>query len=65
MHIQAGANLGIGICCASMNSIGNIFFDVLCKGVKNRDSIVKQCSFLGLGMAYSGRAKTELLGLFV
>ena len=63
--IKAGSSLGIGLCCAGINDENDVAFGLLSDLVQNGDSIVRQCSILGLGMAYAGREKEELQDIFV
>lgn len=57
-YIKAGASLGVGLCCAGINDENDLAFGLLSESATSGDNIVKQCSILGLGMAYAGRSKT-------
>jgi len=60
-YIKAGAALGIGICSAGINDENDLAFGLLSESAQeSRDSIIKQCSILGLGMAYAGRNRADL-----
>lgn len=55
--IKAGANLGIGLCCAGINDENDMAYALLNDSVTDKEAIIRQCSILGLGMAYAGRNK--------
>lgn len=60
-YIKAGASLGVGLCSAGVNDENDNALGLLSDSAQNStDSIVKQCSILGLGMAYAGRSKVDL-----
>ena len=64
--VRAGASLGIGICSAGINDENDIAFGLLSDLANDcKDDIVRECSILGLGMAYAGRARQDLQELFV
>jgi 26S proteasome regulatory subunit N1 len=63
--IKAGASLGVGLCCAGINDENDLAFGLLSESATSGEKIVKQCSILGLGLAYAGRSKTELQEIFV
>ena len=57
-YIKAGASLGVGLCSVGVNDENDLAFGLLSDSAQSSsDSIVKQCSILGLGMAYAGRSK--------
>lgn len=58
--IKAGASLGIGLCCAGINDENDLAYALLSQSAQHGQNIVKQCSILGLGMAYAGRSRSEL-----
>ena len=58
--IKAGASLEVGICSAGINDDNDIAFGLLSDSINEGDEIVKECSILGLGMAYAGRSSQEL-----
>ena len=59
--VKAGASLGIGICSAGINDDNDIAFALLSDSInEGNEQIVKECSILGLGMAYAGRSRTDL-----
>lgn len=61
VYVKAGASLGIGLCSAGINDENDMAFALLSDSAQNSDSsIIKQCSILGLGMAYAGRSRPEL-----
>jgi 26S proteasome regulatory subunit N1 len=65
-YIKAGASLGIGICSAGINDENDIAFGLLSDAAQNGSSdIVKECSILGLGMAYAGKARNDLQEIFI
>lgn len=64
-YIRAGAYLGIGLCSSGINDENDLAFGLLSDSAQESpDSIVKQCSILGLGMAYAGRNRTDLQEIF-
>ena len=64
--VKAGASLGIGICCAGVNDENDIAFGLLSDAAQEaKDDIVKECSILGLGMAYAGRTREDLQEVFI
>ena len=64
--IKAGASLGIGICCAGVNDENDIAFGLLSDSAQeDKNDIVRECSILGLGMAYAGRSRADLQDIFV
>ena len=63
--IKAGASLGVGLCSAGINDENDLALGLLSDSAQNGQNIVKQCSILGLGLAYAGRSKTELQELFI
>ena len=59
--VKAGASLGIGICSAGVNDDNDIAFALLSDSInEGNEEIVKECSILGLGMAYAGRSRFDL-----
>jgi hypothetical protein len=59
--IKAGASLGIGICCAGVNDENDIAYGLLSDSAQeDKNDIVRECSILGLGMAYAGRSRADL-----
>lgn len=57
-YIKAGASLGIGLCSSGINDENDLAFGLLSDSAENSpETIIKQCSILGLGMAYAGRNK--------
>jgi|JI9StandDraft_1071089.scaffolds.fasta_scaffold209924_1 26S proteasome regulatory subunit N1 len=59
--VKAGASLGIGICTAGINDDNDIAFALLSDSLnENSEEIVRECSILGLGMAYAGRSRVDL-----
>lgn len=64
-YIKAGASLGVGLCCAGINDQNDLAYGLLSDSAQNGDNIVKQCSILGLGLAYAGRSKFELQEQFI
>jgi 26S proteasome regulatory subunit N1 len=64
--IKAGASLGVGLCCAGINDENSLAFALLSdSATSSPDNIVRQCSILGLGMAYAGRGNEELQETFI
>lgn len=64
--IKAGASLGIGLCCAGVNDENDIAFGLLSDSAQeDKNDIVRECSILGLGMAYAGRSRADLQEIFV
>lgn len=60
-YIRAGACLGIGLCSAGINDQNDLALGLLTESVQeSKQTIIKQCATLGLGMAYAGRNKQEL-----
>ena len=65
-YIKAGASLGIGLCSAGINDENDLAFALLSESAQeSSESIIRQCSILGLGMAYAGRSRPELQEIFV
>jgi 26S proteasome regulatory subunit N1 len=59
--VKAGASLGIGICSAGVNDDNDIAFALLSDSInEGHEEIVRECSILGLGMAYAGRSRSDL-----
>ncbi len=56
-YIKAGACLGIGLCCSGFIDEDDIAFGLLHGEAETGSPITRQCSLLGLGMAYAGRSK--------
>lgn len=55
-YIKAGASLGVGLCSAGINDENDTALGLLGDNAQNStETIIKQCSILGLGMAYAGR----------
>lgn len=64
--IKAGASLGVGICSAGVNDDNDIAFGLLSdSALEAKDQIVRECSILGLGMAYAGRSRADLQEIFL
>ena len=64
--IKAGASLGVGICSAGVNDDNDIAFGLLSdSALEAKDEIVRECSLLGLGMAYAGRSRPDLQEIFL
>lgn len=59
-YVKAGACLGIGLCSAGINDENDLAYGLLNDSAQSGPDIVKQCSILGLGLAYAGRSKAEL-----
>lgn len=65
-YVKAGASLGIGICSAGVNDDNDIAYALLTDALgESKEDIVKECSILGLGMAYAGRAREDLQELLL
>ena len=60
-YVKAGASLGIGMCSAGINDDNDISFGLLSDSINDKEDILRECSILGLGMAYAGRSKEELM----
>lgn len=59
--MKAGASLGIGICSAGINDENDIAFGLLSDmAQEGKDDIVRECSILGLGLAYAGKSRQDL-----
>lgn len=59
--VKAGASLGIGICSAGINDDNDIAYALLSDSLgEGSEDIVRECSILGLGMAYAGRSRMDL-----
>ena len=64
--VKAGASLGVGICCAGVYDENQLAFGLLNDAATDgKDDIVRECAILGLGMAYAGRSKQELLENYI
>ena len=58
-YIKAGASLGVGMCCAGINDENDLAYALLSESAQDsKESIIRQCSILGLGMAYAGRNRS-------
>lgn len=65
-YIKAGASLGVGLCSAGINDENETAFALLSESAQeSKESIVRQCSILGLGMAYAGRSREDLQDIFM
>ena len=65
-YIKAGASLGVGMCCAGINDENDLAYALLSESAQeSKESIIRQCSILGLGMAYAGRNRSELQDIFM
>lgn len=65
-YIKAGASLGVGMCCAGINDENDLAYALLSESAQeSKESIIRQCSILGLGMAYAGRSRPELQDIFM
>lgn len=59
--MKAGAHLGIGICCATIYDKGCRALHLLHPSLNHVDANVRECSILGIGMAYAGQFKQDLI----
>lgn len=59
-YVKAGASLAIGLCSVGVNDENDLPYAILAESVESKESIVRQCSILGLGMAYAGRSREDL-----
>lgn len=65
-YVKAGASLAVGLCSVGVNDENDLPFALLSESAMDaKDSIVRQCSILGLGMAYAGRSREDLQEIFM
>ena len=59
-YIRAGGSLAVGICTAGINDENDLAYGLLSDSAQDDslESIIRQCSILGLGMAYAGRSRS-------
>eukprot|EP00357_Protocruzia_adherens_P000401 CAMPEP_0114986264 /NCGR_PEP_ID=MMETSP0216-20121206/8329_1 /TAXON_ID=223996 /ORGANISM="Protocruzia adherens, Strain Boccale" /LENGTH=896 /DNA_ID=CAMNT_0002348679 /DNA_START=38 /DNA_END=2728 /DNA_ORIENTATION=+ len=60
-HEKAGAMLGFGLASASVKDENDPALALLSENLENSNTTIKICSIMGLGLAYGGSARTELL----
>lgn len=64
-NVVAGAQLAVGILCWSVHDETDPAYALLCSQVEKGDPIVRIGAIMGLGLAYAGQAREEVLGLLV
>lgn len=64
-NVVAGAQLAVGILCWSVHDETDPAYALLCTQVEKGDPTVRIGAIMGLGLAYAGQAREEVLGLLV
>lgn len=60
-YVKAGARLAVGVACAGMRSETNVALAVLGDSVEGKNRDERVAAIFGLGLAYAGQAKEDIL----